>query len=97
MQTNPQFPGNGVFGNFAPELAANVTFREVLKSATVSFGERVSILRMVRSGFDPTRRSRNIGTERQGHGANNRLTMRPPSATLCCHPVQLNAATFDDH
>jgi hypothetical protein len=23
--------------------------------------------------------------------------MRPPSAKLCCHPVQRNAATFGDH
>lgn len=30
---------------------------------------------MVRSGFDPTRRNRNIGTPRQGHGGNNRLTI----------------------
>lgn len=30
---------------------------------------------MVHSGFNPTRRNRNIGTARQGHGANNRLTI----------------------
>ncbi len=33
---------------------------------------------MVHSGFNSTRRSRNIGTARQGHGANNRLTIPLP-------------------
>lgn len=33
---------------------------------------------MIRSGFDPTRRSRNIGTNKQGHGADNRLTIPWP-------------------
>jgi hypothetical protein len=33
---------------------------------------------MVHPGFNSTRRSRNIGTARQGHGANNRLTIPLP-------------------
>jgi hypothetical protein len=27
----------------------------------------------------------------------SRSVMRPPSAKLCCHPLQRNAATFGDH
>ncbi len=33
---------------------------------------------MVRPGFNPARRSRNIGTGRQGHGTDNRLTVPSP-------------------
>lgn len=36
----------------------------------------------MRPGFNPTRRNRNIGTERQGHGQNNQLVMPNPGRLI---------------
>lgn len=33
-------------------------------------------------GYDPTRRNRNIGTEKQGHGQNNKLVIPWPAAVM---------------
>src|SRR5260370_5581437 len=41
--------------------------------------------------------SSHIPLIRVGYSPERHFAYRPPSAKLCCHPVQRNAATFGDH
>lgn len=43
------------------------------------------------NGWNPTRRNRNIGTAKQGHGQNNKLTIPQPRDTSRCFYERLDA------